>query len=519
MFTAEDFTRKGFFPESIIPIFCSYTLANALHTIEKNDLQSKDFESTSKCCSHSVPKIKNIRRHVSIPNPLHQIILYRILEDNWSQIDQFISNSNISESSPALKKNSKTNRSFDWITDINEKKFLIAEKAIDARFTLITDISRYYPTIYTHVIPWALHGKEIAKTRKNDMTLLGNQIDKSLRNTQDGQTLGIPIGPDSSRIVAEIIGVAIDIELSNEIKELNGFRFVDDFNLFFHSRGEAELALHKIHTVLKKFELEVNPTKTKIIQFPYPLESEWVSELRSFNFRKGKKIGMSQRGDILNYFSRAFNYSNKFPDENVLKYAIKRIREITIINKNWSLFESLLLKSIIAESTCLPTVINILNHYKKLDYKLNNEKISQAITELINYHSKFSHGYEITWALWLAKTLKISINHICYDSLSKCEDPLVALISLDLIQEGLIDGDFERKIWYSFMNSNELYDAHWILAYEAYIKDWLPSFDGSKYIENDGFFSILEQEKVEFYNPKIHEVDYVLKGAPIEEQY
>jgi hypothetical protein len=30
-------------------------------------------------------------------------------------------------------------------------------------FVLISDVSQFYPTLYTHAIPWALHGKAYAK--------------------------------------------------------------------------------------------------------------------------------------------------------------------------------------------------------------------------------------------------------------------------------------------------------------------------------------------------------------------
>jgi hypothetical protein len=517
MFTTEDFIRKGFFPESVIPPLCSYTLARALKHINVKNLNSRRFQKRSKCCNYSIPKIKNIRRHLQIPNPLHQIILCQTIEDNWNEIYDHIQKSSISISYPTLKRNSNGIRSFDRPFELNEKKYVSAERSFDSRYVLITDISRYFPTIYTHIIPWALYGKKYAKENIGDENLLGNKLDRFIRNTQDGQTLGIPIGPDASYIIAEIIGSAIDCKLIDEFgTNLKGWRSIDDFHLFFKTKAEAETALHTLHSILRHFELEINPTKTQILQLPIPLEDSWVTELRLFNFRETR---LGQKGDIINFFSKAYAFSTQFPDDSVLKYAIQTTRKLPIHVKNWEMYESLLLKSIISEPRCIPVVITILYHWEYNGYILNKTKIASVISELIHYHSKFSQSFEISWALWLAKTLQISIDSSAQTEISKLEDPVVALIALDLRDEGKIQSNLDTQKWEQYMQSSELYDTHWLLAYEAVIKNWLPSLDGSDYITNDSFFSILKKEKVQFYDKSIHETDYKGKFPVIEESY
>jgi Nitrite/Sulfite reductase ferredoxin-like half domain len=83
-----------------------------------------------------------------------------------------------------------------------------------------TDIANFYPSIYTHSIPWALLGKQKCKAEINTPLFKGhyaNKLDIFTRNMQDRQTIGIPIGPETSRILAEIISVAIDIKLQADL--------------------------------------------------------------------------------------------------------------------------------------------------------------------------------------------------------------------------------------------------------------------------------------------------------------
>src|SRR5205823_1348778 len=189
-----------------------------------------------------------------------------------------------------------------------------------------------------------LYSKPVAKTRKSDRTLPGNAIDSALRNTQDQQTLGIPVGPETSDLIAEIIGAAIDDQLQTDVPNLIGIRYVDDFHLYFPTRAQAEEALTILIAAAKEFELEVNQTKTEIIELPESLEPKWKTELRSFSI--GEE---TQRLDLLGFFSRAFELANDFPGHNVLKYAVARSSGVTVKQENWSPYESFLLTSLMGE--------------------------------------------------------------------------------------------------------------------------------------------------------------------------
>ena len=119
------------------------------------------------------------------------------------------------------------------------------------KIILHTDVSRFYNSIYTHSIPWALHTKLIAKQRRRDYTLLGNRLDRALRNMQDGQTMGIAIGPDASLIISEIVLAAID-ESFQKSGRVRGLRYVDDYELVFSSTSEAEDGLARLGTDLSR---------------------------------------------------------------------------------------------------------------------------------------------------------------------------------------------------------------------------------------------------------------------------
>ena len=165
----------------------------------------------SRCAYHSIPRLQHLRRLLGIPNPLHQLKLSYLIEDHWTDIESHMKRSpllltrfEVNPDPPrALTKVGK----FD---DLDTERVL---RSSASRFLLKADLSRFYHTLYTHSIPWALHTKDVAKANRNDKGLLGNLIDQAVRNTQDQQTMGIPVGPDTSDLISELVGVALDLSL------------------------------------------------------------------------------------------------------------------------------------------------------------------------------------------------------------------------------------------------------------------------------------------------------------------
>lgn len=490
MVTLNDFISRGYFSDDICSPFTTKKFADSLANIPISSFESK--RSSSKSCVHTIPKIKHQRRIRSLPNPLHYLLNCNDIVRNWNEINQVLSLSAISLSKPVEGIKRAIEKEVEY-TDLRERRALVSATS---RYSLYTDISRFYPTIYTHSIPWAIHGKEFAKrNRKHDY--YGNLLDFRQRNLQDGQTIGIPLGTDTSFLIGEIIGTRIDEYLMNKISNINGFRYVDDFYFYFSSLSEAEKCLSHIHTIMKEFELELNPSKTKITELPETLESEWVAELRLHQFHRSP---IRQKSNLISYFSKSFDYSKKYPDESVLKYSITAIKGIHIYEENWNLYESLLIQSFIIEPSVLPLVVEIFYTYNEMGYPLDYGKIQVAISEMVVYHCQYNHGYEIAWVIWLSIVLKIELTEKAAKLVSNIDDCIVALVALHLKEISLIPSGLDVSYWNSLMKAESLTTQHWLLAYEALSKGWLNTVSGRDYTLNDDFFSLLTANNVSFYN-------------------
>jgi hypothetical protein len=174
-------------------------------------------------------------------------------------------------------------------------------------------VSRFYGSLYTHSLPWALHGKAAAKKDRTP-ALFGNQLDERLRRCQDGQTIGVAIGPDTSFVAAEVVLTAVDKLLLGQFKDVSGLRYIDDYELVFPSRAAAEDGLYQLEIALGHLELQINPAKTQVDDLPLAHEPAWVTELRLRQLRRGKYYA----GDVVALFDRAFELARRSPTQPIL---------------------------------------------------------------------------------------------------------------------------------------------------------------------------------------------------------
>ena len=144
------------------------------------------------------------------------------------------------------------------------------------------DLRAFFHSIYTHAIPWAIHGKDFAKQNRG-LSHYGNLIDLLCRNAQDGQTLGLPVGPDTSRLIAEIVASAVDVRLQQRlgIGVRDASRYIDDYSLSSADGVSGEELLAALRMSAAFFELELNNEKSAIYPTSHRQDTGWQQAARA----------------------------------------------------------------------------------------------------------------------------------------------------------------------------------------------------------------------------------------------
>lgn len=155
---------------------------------------------------------------------------------------------------------------------IDSEEFKRMEKKF--RFMKSLDVSKCFFNIYTHSVSWAIKGKEVAKATRSAFSF-ESELDSLMQAANYGETNGIVVGPEFSRIFAEIIFQDIDRRIERALHpRFNNSdyairRYVDDFFIFANSKDETETIEGIISSTLEEYKLFLNSGKSIVSIRPF----------------------------------------------------------------------------------------------------------------------------------------------------------------------------------------------------------------------------------------------------------
>jgi hypothetical protein len=149
---------------------------------------------------------------------------------------------------------------------------------LEQRFNLLWefDVSKCFYHIYTHSITWAIKDKESAKKNARRSSF-ENSFDKLMQLSNYNETNGIVVGPEISRIFAEILLQQVDLNVLKKLEETElklGIdyeirRYVDDFFVYSNDEKTLETILRAYKKELEFYKLYLNTNKTKKSTTPF----------------------------------------------------------------------------------------------------------------------------------------------------------------------------------------------------------------------------------------------------------
>lgn len=177
MFNTENLLRNEVFPAELPPCFSTDDLAaNATLAIATSNSFGQGYSIP---LTYSGYKSESSRRKFALPNPYHYCKAVDFIVKNESQIKAILEKSKYSLTAPIERQPRQeqpyAKRSNTVLDTKREIECLFQEN----RYEIRLDINAFFDNIYTHCIPWVVHGIAVAKKHRNDMTLLGNQLYKS----------------------------------------------------------------------------------------------------------------------------------------------------------------------------------------------------------------------------------------------------------------------------------------------------------------------------------------------------
>lgn len=472
----------GMFGNKIPPCFSSSDLlSEKIKQIEKN--QNMDF--SHQYIEYRASRHTNIPRQFGIPHPRAYYHLCWHIKENWEDINKHIGKPQSKFNFIHVRNILNKDHIFEMqYSDKIQQEDAQIEYSLGSEFIVETDIVNFFPSIYTHAIPWAIEGKSAGKKSQKKRTRW-NTLDKSIRIMKGNETNGILIGPHTSNIISEIILSSVDCSLQKE-----GFnkviRRIDDYNYYAKNEKDAHMFLNRLDVSLKEYGLILNQKKTQIIPISKYHTNNWVSKLNRFSFPDKQEIGFTSINAFIDY---ALDIAKKESNYAVLNYAIKIISGKKLTTRACKLY----LSKIFNITLSYPYLLSLLEKYvfifsEQISSDPNIEKfvnllfkkgLFRGVMDAVSFAFYFAIKFDIQ--------LKISKDDI--KKLIKFNDCISTFLAYKYTTINNINyNDIFINRAKEIFDTDDI-DRHWIFMYE------FPCF-----IKDDKFLSYLHQIGVQFFN-------------------
>ncbi|OAN80798.1 hypothetical protein A8B78_10485 [Jannaschia sp. EhC01] len=437
-------------------------------------------------------------RTFGVINPINYALLSEFLAVNWPDVEKIMAISQFSAFKVVFPDNVAVGgRAFQRSSFSGKlKKQAYLSSAYPSVVHL--DINRFYGSIYSHSIPWAALGKTEALKQHKAKTLdkhWSAELDRLVRACNRNQTIGIPIGPDTSRIVSELVLSRIDHELKKNgsgLKKRQVFHNIDDYEIGVENTTEAERVIARFEKEIRKFELRSHDGKTGVISGELPENLRWEPK---FNLLKGLEAEEFLDG----FFSLLASERVAHPGSNIVGYGLSRFaKKIASCSDNeLSLrhLQTLLYSSPRFVSWVAPLFVGLKG----------GDALNQAQKRMLRWGvQECSRRHDIVSLLWflylhlqfdlkLTKTLK----KLCFE----VESVLVDLMLAHADHNALLKGGFAEALG-RYQNMG-LSSSGWLFLYETEARGW-KSAAGVNKIGQSGdpknFFKLMKDNDVHFYD-------------------
>ena len=502
-----DLIQRGLFPETLPPAFTTIHLKRAFQGLVRN-LTAKELNNRpTDYIRYSGTKHDGSRRYFGTPNPISYFYVSDFIAANWPEFERRFAETSYSVSHPKIA--NKADERPIVIPSLSQLTTAASKRIGYSPIVLRTDIAQFFPSIYTHSIPWSAHGIDTAKadTQKDSKTVYFNRLDFYVRSCQRSETRGLLVGPDAFRLIAEFIVCGLDAELKAATEDIviGAARHVDDYYIGLKTQPAALAALSQLREVLQKYRLNLNDTKTKVINGLQPLNDLWALDLR-YEASRLSSWGENEEQIIL-ILNKGLSQAAQLQSDSPVKIVLRAFDRIKLYTKSsWSTVEPYLQRIIFHHPHCIDYVALLVTKRVAIEKDIDQEGWKAASYELLTRHLALNHHHEIVWLTWLLLSCGIELSEQLVAQLCKNSNAHIRALVLGGFAEKKIDKRPPLKFG-AKLNST---DDQWLVNLVARATGFTKApFSGSLAAE----FEHLVAKRVRLIDIRAHMAAIKVRGA------
>ena len=448
---------------------------------------------------------KSARRILSIPQPSSQLGLSIIINDNLEAIRATIAGAKLTlyNTEPDTKNDRIfVGLEFDKVERVEARVLALSPSIMKA------DIGSFFHTIYSHSIPWGVltkkHVKDVREKKdKAECEKLdkhwSSQIDRAIQSGNSRETFGIPVGPDTSRMIAELLlaGAQNDPKLAECLNANDGYRLVDDFFVGFPDETAALNCLDALRHSLWTFNLYLNHDKTGVRRSVDLFGDAWKHEIEGYVLSGRKPDG--QRQQVQGLLDIVIRHCLARGDSRPASAFCSRILKLNILPANLPFVTDCMLRIGRDYPACIkPVALFIAQYREPLGSPGLKSTIGKWVDTVFLTHGARGHDLELSWALFICGVLQLQVLMDRFgDPMPTLSPVLLSVLGL-LSEQSLISGSWDSWNATSDKAQHVARGRNWLPNYEAVLRRWTSDPSIVSEINADPLLKLLLKAKVTF---------------------
>lgn len=378
---------------------------------------------------------------------------------------------------------------------------------------LTADISRFFYTVYTHSIPWAILGKNKAKdylahNKKALFDHWSSDFDAALQACQSRETFGIPVGPDTSRIIAELLmaGVENDPVFSATIAARPMARLLDDIIIGFEDEASAKRALASLRRTLWKFNLQLNEEKTAIRSSRNVYLDPWKLDV--------SRLSISRRrlaDDVYHLIDRTLQLCEQANTAAPASWACNRLNSVRQASpENFVILLDATLRLARDFPSCMHIAAAfVINHQDFCQPTEIKQRIAAWLKSTMRLNAQHGNDFEQAWCLVISGVLRIQLDEEDLPSRDTVPSGVVLAILGMLRERKLLRVPLSRWKWRAELNKSGVMGSAWLPYYEAVVRGWTTDKVLIGEVKNQPTLAKMLSSKVSFLEDRIFDAAYI----------
>lgn len=454
---------EGLFADKLPPVFtsrpfCDWCKANSFASDPHFPTKGTPYVTTECMRNTNVPRV------MGIPNPFTYDYLCSYLRDNWSDIKDYFKvhtpcqGYKVSQLHPRRMRNTAALFRMTYHSPDESFNPLVPDLMMGSRYEIHTDISTFFPSVYSHSIVWALKSKQWAKANKGKREEWPNQLDHRVQMIKYDETNGLLIGPHVSNLLSEIILARVDERLCANGK-WKFIRCIDDCTCFARSKEDAERFVVEQAAELKEYGLTLNAKKTNIREMPIPSGEHWRRALTDYFSHLEDQMELGAVRACVDFLLELLKETG---NTAVISYAMAFLAKRHLTEPARLYYVKIMLHL----ASVYPYLYRYLDERLFQPFGVENELLRPFFSQMLRHGLESKNYEEASYALYFSVRYGVRIEQ--YDSglIIKTKDCVLLCMALIYTRDWRLDEttlhDFALEL-----QKKGMFWEYWVFVYEA----------------------------------------------------